>query len=262
MIDKKINKKKEKKIKILIVEDEVLVAQDIIQRLTTMDYEVIGFAMTANSAIELIEENPTIDLLLIDIMIQGNKDGIELAGIIRRKYEIPFIFLTSNTHKQTVKRAHLTQPHAYILKPFNDRQMSIAIDLALLNFSKKNTNLDFNSSQNLKQYNNKVLHIKNCLFLKRNTSFKKVPLDEILFIEADNNYSTIHTKNEKFIYAIVMKKIEEQLPKNIFLRTHRSYIVNKNAIEGFEGNMLYLKSNKIPISKSHKEHIFSLFKTI
>lgn len=260
MINKKVTSNE--KVKILVVEDEVLVAQDIIQRLTTMNYEVVGYAMTANSTLELIEENPNVDILLIDIIIKGNKDGIELAKIIKDKYNIPFIFLTSNADQQTVERAKSVQPYAYMLKPFNDRQVGIAIELALLNFSKKTPELALLKNQKFEKEDNQVIQIKNSLFLKKNSYFKRVALDDILFIQAENNYSTIYTKSEKFLYSIVMKKIEEQLPKNLFLRSHRSYIINVNAINGYEGNLLYVNTNKIPISKSYKENIFKLFKTI
>ncbi len=250
------------KIKILVVEDEVLLAQDIIQRLTDMNYEVVGFAMTANSALELIDDNPDIDILLMDIMIKGNKDGIELAEIIKEKYNIPFIFLSSNADKDIVERAKKVQPHAYMLKPFNDRQVQIAIELALMNFSKKSPQKELLKEQKFEVSENQVLQIKDCLFLKKNHQFKRVSLKDILYIQADNNYSTLFTSNEKFIYSIVMKKIEEQLPKELFLRTHRSYIVNINCIDGYEGNTLFVKNTKIPISKSYKENVFKLFPTI
>lgn len=241
-----------KKLKILVVEDEILLAQDIIQRLTAMNYDVVGLAMTANSALELINENPKIDILLIDIKIQGNKDGIELAKLVKKN--IPIIFLTSNTDQQIIERANDVNPYAYILKPFNSRQVGITIELAFLNALK--------NKKQLNQEESNVKKIKSALFLKKNSHFKRVALNEILYVKADNNYSTVYTKKEKFLYAIVMKKIEEKLPKHLFLRIHRSYIVNKKAIDGFEGNMLFVDKNKIPISKSHKENVFKLFNTI
>ncbi len=250
------------KIKVLVVEDEVLLAQDIIQRLTDMNYEVVGFAMTANSALELIDENPNIDILLMDIMIKGERDGIELAKIVKEKFNIPFIFLSSNADKDIVDRAKKVQPYAYMLKPFNDRQVQIAIELALMNFSKKTPQKELLKEQKFEASDNQVLQIKDCLFLKKNHQFKRVSLADILYIQADNNYSTLFTTNEKFIYSIVMKKIEEQLPKELFLRTHRSYIVNINCIDGYEGNILFVKKIKIPISKSYKENVFKLFPTI
>ena len=253
--------KNNSKVKILVVEDEVLLAQDIIQRLTDMDYEVVGSAMTANSALELIEENPNIDILLMDIMIKGDKDGIELAEIINEKYQIPFIFLTSNADSQVVARAKKVNPHAYMLKPFNDRQVGISIELALMNYSKKSSERELLKTQSFEEKENEVLQIKDCLFLKKNNQFKRVSINDITHIQADNNYTTVYTKTDQFLYSIVMKKIEEQLPKNQFIRSHRSYIANIQSINGFEGNTLFIGDQKIPVSKSYKDSVFRLFQT-
>ena len=252
---------KNTKVKILVVEDEALLAQDISERLNAMNYEVVGIALTADAAIAMLAENSEVDLLVLDIILKGDKDGIELARIIKTKYDIPFIFLTSNADSHIVERAKSVAPYAYILKPFNDRQVGIAIELALLNFSKKMPEVDLLKTRKFEDSDNQVLQIKDSLFLKKDSHFKRVLLDEILFIQADSNYSTVYTKKETFLYSIVMKKIEEQLPKSIFMRTHRSYIVNTDLITGFEGNQLFVGSHKIPISKSYKTEVFKLFKT-
>lgn len=249
------------KVKILVVEDEVLLAQDIIQRLTDMDYDVVGFAMTANSALELLEDNPNVGILLMDIMIKGDKDGIELAEIINQKYNIPFIFLTSNADTQVVERAKKVNPYSYMLKPFNDRQVGIAIELALLNFSKKSPERELLKTKSFEATENEVLQIKNCLFLKKESQFKRVSIDEITHIKADNNYTTVYTKSDHFIYSITMKKIEEQLPEKQFLRSHRSFIVNVESINGFEGNNLFIGEHTVPVSKTYKDPIYKLFHT-
>ena len=97
------------------------------------------------------------------------------------------------------------------------------------------------------------------LFLKKNNHYLRVPLKEILFIQADGNYSTIYTASHKFIYSVVLKKVQDQLPSSIFLRTHRSYLVNINSVTGFEGNILFVGTHKIPVSKSLRDGIFKLF---
>lgn len=247
-----------KKPKVLIIENDISSAKDITLRLFEMNYDVIAFTLTAVSSLKLIQENNDIDVIIMETIIKDNQDGIELAKIIKEQYNIPIIFLTSNTDQHIVKRAKSVQPNAYIIKPFQDEQVNIAIELALLDISQKPPSLVPKQKAN----NNQVIQIKNSLFLKKNSLFKRVSLDEILFIQADNNYSTVYTKTEKFVYSIVMKKIEDQLPKDLFLRAHRSYIVNVNAIDGFEGNMLFVKKSKIPISRSYKQDVFKLFKTI
>lgn len=248
-------------VKVLVVEDEIILAHDIRDRLADMNYEVVGIASSVEKAVAILKEK-AIDIIMIDIILKGDKDGIELAKIVNETYQIPFIFLTSHADTSLVERAKKVHPYAYILKPFNDRQVKIAIELALMNFSNKTPGKDVFESQESDAEASQVLQIKDSLFLKKNQHFERVPLVEILFIEADNNYCTIYTKSDRFVYAVVMKKVELQLPTANFIRTHRSYIVNVNQVSGFEGNLLFVGTHKIPVSKSQKEQVFKLFKTI
>lgn len=250
------------KVNILVVEDEFLLAEDIMDRLIAMNYHIVGHATSAGEAIELIEKFPEIDLILLDIIIKGGRDGIELARIINEKFNIPFIFLTSNADTYMIERAKSVNPYAYMLKPFNDRQVGIAIEMALVNYAENKSEANINTQKETNAETNNVLQIKDCLFLKKDHHYNKVFLDDILFIEADNNYSTLYTEKEKYLYSVVMKKVEQQLPSNKFIRTHRSFIVNISRIEGYEGNQLYIGKHRIPISKSYKENVFQLFNTI
>ncbi|WP_299443124.1 LytTR family transcriptional regulator DNA-binding domain-containing protein [uncultured Aquimarina sp.] len=250
------------KVKVLIVEDEILLAQDISHRLININYEVIGIAPSVNDALGLIAENPNIDIILIDIILKGDRDGIELADIINKQYDIPFIFLTSHADTHFIERAKSVYPYAYILKPFNDRQVSVAIELALLNFSNKTPERDLLDSKEYTTTDNQVLQIKDSLFLKKDHHFERVPLKEILFLEADSNYCTIYTKSNQFVYSTVLKKIEAQLPLDQFLRVHRSYVINIHSVNGFEGNMLFIDDKKIPVGKTYKNDVFKLFHTI
>ena len=119
------------KVNIIVVEDELLVAQNISSRLTENNYNVLGIADSVKDALMLLSEHRDVDILLLDIILKGEQDGIDLARIINETYSIPFIFLTSHVDSVTVQRAKEVKPSAYILKPFNDRQVCIAIELAL-----------------------------------------------------------------------------------------------------------------------------------
>lgn len=250
------------KIKILIVEDNAILAKDIELRLSDLNYNIIGIADTADKAIDIIQKNRDIDFILLDIMIKGKRDGIELAKEINDKFNIPFIFLTSHADKDLVQRAKKVKPYAYLLKPFNDRQMSIAIELALINFSNKTPEKFLLQKNDFQQKENNILKINDSLFLKNKNRFEKVALDQILFLEADNNYTTIYTNIGNFIYSSVLKKFEELLPIDHFFRIHRSYIVNIKAVNGLEGNMLIISDRKIPVSKSNHKEVFNLFRTV
>ncbi len=250
------------KVRILIVEDEILLAKDIQNRLEDCNYEIVGIAPSVDKALILISNIVEIDIILLDITLKGDKDGIDLAEIINEKYDIPFIFLTSHAEGPMVDRAKAAKPYAYILKPFNDRQVSIAIDVALESFYHKTPGKDIQQSQKVAENNNQVLQIKDSLFLKKDHHFERVPIKEILYLQADSNYCTVYTKSERFIYSMVLKKIEAQLPESQFLRTHRSYVVNIQSVNGYEGNMLFIGKQKVPVSKTYKEDVFRLFRTL
>lgn len=250
------------RVKLLIVEDEILLANDIANKLSDNNYYIIGIADTVKTALEFLKNNQDIDMVLIDIMLKGDFDGIELARFINEKYQIPFLFLTSHADNYIVERAKSVKPHAYLLKPFNDRQVCIAIELALKNFSNKAAENEMHGKKQFTATENQVLNINDSLFLKKNNHFERVPLQEILYLEADNNYCTVYTKANRFIYSVGLNKIEEQLPTSRFMRVHRSYVVNINSVSGFEGNMLYISDNRIPVSRANRDDVFKRFRTI
>ncbi len=116
--------------KILIVEDEGIVARDIKHRLETLGYDVVGITGNGKDALNITnEQNP--DLILMDIMLTGDLDGIETAKQIHDEYNIPFIYLTAYYDDEILEKASGTQPAGYITKPFNDVGLHAAIQLAL-----------------------------------------------------------------------------------------------------------------------------------
>jgi two-component system, response regulator PdtaR len=124
-------------IRILIVEDEPIISDDIESTLTANDYDIAGKAYSSTMALDmLINRSP--DLVLLDIAIKGDKDGIDVAAIIREKYHIPFIYLTSFSDKITLERAKPTMPYGYIVKPFKDRDIITSIELAMFRFAMEN----------------------------------------------------------------------------------------------------------------------------
>ena len=254
-----IIKDSESKTQVLVVEDEILLAKDIVMRLEDLNYKVVGVASNAEDALVFLRKKIRVDIALLDIMIQGSKDGIELAKIIKNEFRIPFIFLSSHSDATVIERVKHAGAHAYILKPFNDRQVSIAIELALVNFSKNMTEVNLLEKKEFAREENQFLKINNSLFLKKGNYFENVPINEVLYLKAEGNYSTIYTKKGKFVYSVLLKAIAEKFPVDSFIRVHRSYVVNINAIEGFEGNCLSISKNKIPVSKSYRDIVFNMF---
>lgn len=124
-------------LRILIVEDEPIISDDIESTLICNHYDIAGKAYSSTQALDMLV-NRYPDLVLLDISIKGDKDGIDIAAIIREKYHIPFIYLTSFSDKLTLDRAKPTMPYGYIVKPFKDRDLLTSIELAMYRFSTEN----------------------------------------------------------------------------------------------------------------------------
>lgn len=123
------------KTRILVVEDESIVAKDIQKTLEKLGYEVPATASSAASAYEKLEQIEP-DLVFLDIKLKGEEDGIHIAGHIKEKYDIPVIFLTSYVDQETLDRAKVTEPYGYIVKPFNESDLKTTVEMALFKFSR------------------------------------------------------------------------------------------------------------------------------
>jgi CheY-like chemotaxis protein len=114
----------------MLVEDEIIVAADVKNRLENMGYEVLGIFDTGEEAIEKAGELKP-NLVLMDIVLKGEMDGIDAAQEIRELFDIPIIYLTAYSDEKTLQRAKVTEPFGYVLKPFEDREIQSAIEMAI-----------------------------------------------------------------------------------------------------------------------------------
>lgn len=116
--------------RIFIVEDEAIVAADLGERLKRLGYLVAGSVASGAKAIEQVARTRP-DLVLMDIILQGDMDGVTAAELILAEHEIPVVFLTAHADDPTMKRAQLTGPYGYVLKPFDERELRGAVEIAL-----------------------------------------------------------------------------------------------------------------------------------
>jgi PAS domain S-box-containing protein len=117
-------------LKILLVEDEAIVAMDVQERLRSLGYIVPAVASTGKAAIQKATETPP-DLVLMDIKLKGSMDGIQAAEQIRRRLDVPIVYLTAMSDEATLQRAKATGPFGYLLKPFDENELRTAIEIAL-----------------------------------------------------------------------------------------------------------------------------------
>ncbi len=122
-------------IRVLIIEDDPIIAEDIKEMLTTVNYSVVGIGYGKEDAIELIDKTKP-DLILLDINLSGDYEGFEIANYINKSRKIPFIYLTSYSGKEILDKAKNTMPMGYIVKPFNERELYSTVEISLFNFSK------------------------------------------------------------------------------------------------------------------------------
>ncbi|MCG2461286.1 response regulator [Flavobacteriaceae bacterium F89] len=243
----------EQSIKILIVEDNVIIADDMQSMLEEIGYEIVDNVIVYEQAEEVLKNNH-VDLVLIDIILASDKTGIDLGKLIRQKYNIPFIFVTSNSDRATVENAKTVKPNGYLVKPFEQQDLYTSIEIALsgFNYDEKPGEQELSDDRPL---SNSVL--KDSIFVKKQHLYYRIQFEDIRFIKADNVYLEVNTVDKKFLVRSPLKDYLEKLPSNKFYRAHKSYIVNVDHIDAINSRDIMINNTVIPISKDFKEFIIS-----
>ena len=242
-------------VRILIVEDNVIIADDMQSMLEEIGYEIVSSVMAFEQAVKVLAENE-VDLVLIDIVLASDKTGIDLGKHIRDKYNIPFVFITSNSDRATVESAKLVKPNGYLVKPFEQQDLYTAIEIALSNFSESgshdsSTNFDSQSEENTSSSG----ILKDSIFVKKQHLYYRIPFKDIMYIKADNVYLEVYTKEQMFLVRSPLKDYLEKLPSNSFFRSHKSYIINVEHVMAVNAKDVLIGDELIPISKNFKDFI-------
>ncbi len=223
--------------KILIVEDELLIAEDIKNSIEALDYKVVAIAMRVTTAIEVLKTQP-VDLILLDITLKGPKNGIDLAQQINENYKIPFIFLTSHSDTKTVEQAIKTSPAGYIVKPFSKPDLYTSIALA---FEENEKTSPLTLASNTE---------KDHLFLKIEGMFCRVLFTNILYFKAAGNYIEVHQIDKTVLIRETFKELSSLIPSSLFIQGHKSYIFNKEKITAFNSKQVYLGDQEFIIGRT------------
>jgi len=211
------------KLRILIIEDDLLLAIETESQLKKMGYEVIGIADNSAFAFEMIyAESP--DIILMDIDIKGKMNGTEIGEKIKH-LNIPILFLTSFADDKHFEDAQKSNIIGYLVKPVQPFSLKTALALAI----KKSQ-----STHEIEQKEDDFIS-KDNFFFKKNDIYIKVSISSIAYIQADGNYSEIFLKTgEKFIARITLNSLEEALSKDDFMRIHRKYIARLDLVNGID----------------------------
>lgn len=247
----------------MIVEDESIVAMDLAAGLERDGYIVTGIADNYTGAHELFLQQPA-DILLMDIHIQGEKDGVETAASLMTIRQVPLIYLTAFTDAATVERVKHTNPSAFLTKPYNIDNVRIAIDLALHHFAETKPAAGMGKLMPLQPSERKsdkeqLLQFKEYIFIKQNYRFVKFKLTDILFAEADNNYVNILAGQQKFALRLSLADLLDRLQLPRLVRVHRSYAVNLDAISSFDDQLITIGQHEIPIGRNYRQEFMERF---
>ena len=225
--------------KILIVEDEILIADTIKRYLVRADYDVLDICISYEEAIESYKDGKP-DLVLLDIRLNGPKTGIDVAKyILAQERPCPFVYLTSQIDASTLELAKETNPDGYLPKPIRKDTLLTTVEITIHNHISKTTN-----SVSL-------------IFSEGNNKYN-VNSEDIMFIQADHIYVEIILKGgQKIIQRSTIKELLTDLPVSEFIQTHRSFIVNKNYVDVWNNSSLNIEEYVIPVSRSRKKDVFS-----
>lgn len=223
-----------KETKILIVEDDSVIALSLSIFLTELHYNVVGTVNNAKDAWQkCLDLKP--DLIILDVHLYGPEKGYWVAQNIRKhKQDIKIIFVTAYNDQETVNELMKSSPDLYLTKPYSKEVLASNIQIAL-----------------------KKEYIRNHFIeIKDGNSILKIDLDEITFIKSDGNYLNINFFNKpKLVVREKLSNFEEMCKDKRFIRTHLRFIVNEKYIEVYKSDELLVNDEKIPISRTYKTAI-------
>lgn len=216
-------------LKIVIVEDEVLIAEFIKDILLSFNFTEVKLAHNKKQASLLLTDFFP-DAVLLDIRMKGELDGIELANEINEKYKIPFVFISAHSDREIIAKAIDAKPISYITKPIKEADVFAAIQLV---------------KQKMKD---DATHF---LLMKNGYENIKLFFNDILYVKSDDNYIHIYTTDDNHTIRNSLEWFKENANTNIFQRTHRSYIVNKSKITKTKSKSVFIGDIEIPVSRGN-----------
>lgn len=237
---------RDKKIQCLIVDDEPI-AHTILKQYIEKDerLELAGNCSNAMQALQYLQSGKPVDLIFLDIRMP-KISGLEFLRSLRNP---PQIIITTANREYALESFDLNVAD-YLLKPFSFERFLQGVNkvVALLATQKPIFSIESESEPQ-----------ENFIVIKVDGKLIKLEYDEILFVEAWKEYIKVHTDGKFHITLLSLSAIEEKLPAGIFVRTHRSYIVNISKIDNVEGNTIHIGNTEVPISRNEREKFMEKF---
>jgi DNA-binding LytR/AlgR family response regulator len=248
-------------LRILIVEDEMVIGANISLQLSRLGYEVTGIVPRGEEALVHIRENQP-DIVLLDIQLKGNIDGIQTAEIMQKEFDIPVIYLTANSDDAHFNRAKATHPYGFISKPFKNLDLKRAIELTISRLQSSTRNEIHKTPESAALKNNSSFVLTDSIFARNHEKMVKIVIKDIYYIEAERNYCRIHSKDKEYLLVMTLKDINDKLPQGHFVRVHRSFIVNVAHVDEVALSHVAVAKKAIPLSKSFRGDLLKVLQTI
>lgn len=232
-----------KPLKTVVIEDEAVIAETLCMMLEDIGYIVPDPALNPIEGLEtVVREQP--DIILMDVNLNSNIDGIQLAAEIKKITDAPIVFITSYADSVTIERAKVISPAGYLVKPFTAQDIYAAIEIAMI--------------QNKPVINSTASKAPDYLFIKSGTAYIKInPLD-IDFIRSEGIYLEINCGEKKWLVRDSFEGMMERLSHTKFFRVHKSYCVNIDRIELVEAESIKIGGLEIPLGRSRKEELYKI----
>lgn len=232
-----------KVLKVLIVEDEILIAETIKIYLEDRGHQIVNIAISYDEAVSAYHLRKP-DIVLLDIRLYGPHSGIDVANfILGQKESVPFIYLTSQYDQRILDHALTTNPYGYLTKPIQKESLWTSIESAYNLFLSKNA-------------------VDKMITIQDGKNNYQIKVNDILFIQADHVYSKIvNTQQKELIIRKTLQQVLELIDFDFIIYCHRSYIVNSKYITSWNQDEIILnKDTPIPISRSRKNEVLEKIK--
>jgi DNA-binding LytR/AlgR family response regulator len=224
-------------LRILVVEDEFIIGEDIKAAVRAAGYTLFGLARSYEAAVELLKKGKP-DFALIDITLNGDQTGLKLGRMMSEDLNIPYLYVTSHSDTGTLERVKLTRPSGYLLKPFKREAIYTAIEVAMAAAANQSEEED-----------------EKALIVKRGEEKLRIRYGKIFFLESDGNYTNIQTESSKYTERKTLKKLLDEMECHPFIRVHKSYAVNKNRIDHFSRGKIFIGEHEIPIGRAYYDEL-------
>jgi two-component system response regulator LytT len=226
-------------IKILIVDDEVLIAEDLKDNLLSLGMTHIEMAHDKEGAIEMLHSfDPSI--ILLDIRMENETDGIEIGEYIAKNTQKPFIYITAHSDVEMIRKIIKTKPVAYINKPVKKSDLYASVSLA---------------AEQIKTLSSSVIKIKD------GYSIVIIPVDSILYVESEGNYINIFCEEKKHVARQSLDSVISELDSGLFFRIHRSFLVNTSKLKRFSKKEVVIGDTILPVSRNVGDELEKFMET-